>query len=248
MSDSKSPSKTERTTPAYIPWKTFISYVASLKNTTVPHTLDSTVRPSSMAGGLWRQLTSSLQFLGLIDHAKVTSDALAKLVKASGTSDWKKAVVDHVLPAYAAITEGVPIDRASSGQLEKGFRTVGGVDGQMLDKAVRFYLHALKDAGVRYSDHLAMRKDRGGPKKPRQTKPKSDDPKTRRPSNRREDGKDYKDDESGNGTGLISFPLFFKGKPVGAIQVPEDVDADDIKLVELQVSVIKAYAAQKVAT
>jgi hypothetical protein len=252
MSDTKTSAAEPAVSPPYIPWKTFSAYAGSLKSSTIPHTLDSSVRPSSMAGSLWRQLASALQFLGLIDPHKVVKDAMGKLVKSHGTGEWAAAVKSYVLPAYAGIVDGLPLDRATSQQLEKCFRERGHVDGQMLDKVIRFYLHSLREAGVKYSDHLAIRKDRGT-KKPRAPKQKSSDPPTRESANGRDqDGRTKKKkstvespDEDIAPPGTKRFPLYFKDKADGMILVPDELDNDDLKVIELTVSVIKAYAGQK---
>ena len=237
------------TSPPYIPWKSFIGYVAALKNTTVPHTLDGTVRPKSMAGGLWRQLTSALQFLGLINASKVTQEGLRKLVKAHGTAEWKKVVHDCVLPAYAKIVLDTPIENATPGQLEKRFRELGKVDGQMLQKSMRFYLHALKESGVKYSDHLAMRQQRmtGRKAAASRKKQKREDQSaaTNGVSAAVENGGEPRGQkESECPAGLIEQRLFFRGKPTGLIRVPADLSEDDCRVVALTLEVLKAYAEQ----
>jgi hypothetical protein len=233
--------------PVYLPWKTFSAYIVSLKDTTVPHTLDNTVKPSNMAGGVWRHLTSALQFLGLLDSQKVVKDALGKLVKAHGTPEWGAAIKECLLPAYAKIVDGLPLARATSGQLEKCFKGTGNVQGQMLEKAIRFYLHALKEAGVKYSDHLMMRK--GKTVKAGGSKQKSAKIKTAAVAEEKTD-KDTETNHSeklkgGAPQGMISFPLHFKGKPAGEIRVHKDLNNEDVALIELTVNVIKAYAGQK---
>jgi hypothetical protein len=254
MSDSKAKSAETTATPPYIPWKAFAGYTGSLKTSTVPHTLDSSVRPRSMAGGAWRQLTSTLQFLGLTDAHKVTKESFGKLVKAHGTAEWPATLKAHVVTAYAPIVDGLPLDRATSQQLEKAFRERGHVDGQMLDKAIRFYLHALREAEVKYSDLLAMRKDRPA-RKPRAAKPKAAE---QNGSAGAKTGTGAKAHASKGGgeppvadepipPGTIRFPLYFKGKVPGSILVPDQLDNDDLKVIELTVSVIKAYAAQNKA-
>ena len=204
-----------------------------------------------MAGGVWRQLLSALQFLGLIDSQKVTKDAIGKLVKAHGTPEWAKMVKDLVLPAYDQIVDGLPLDRATSQQLEKCFREHGKVDGQMADKCIRFYLHALKDAGVKYSALFLIRKDRSGKKSKPRTKPLPNGS-ARLPKPEQKAQPDTWDENSDDqaepvAVALHSYPLYFKGKPTGVVRIPEELDNEDLKVIELTLSVIKAYAAQKPA-
>jgi hypothetical protein len=204
-----------------------------------------------MAGGVWRQLMSALQFMGLIDQQKVVKDSLGKLVKSHGTPEWGKAVKEYALPAYERIVDGLPLDRATSQQLEKCFRDQGKVDGQMLDKCIRFYLHGLKEAGVKYSGLFLIRKDRTA-RKPRPLKTKASpngsgttpkpDPTTDPSPSADGDADDTHDDT------FISYPLHFKGKSAGVIRVPKKLDSEDVMLIKLTVPLIEAYAAQKAAT
>jgi hypothetical protein len=147
----------------YIPWKTFEHYAASLKKVgTPPHTLDNSARPSSMSGGLWRALVSGLKFLKLVEPDGEATDKLAKLVKAHGTPEWTAAVKQYVVPAYAAVVGDLPVKNATVAQLDARFKAHSKLDGQMLRKAERFYLHALRDAGIEYSPLFAMRRESTG--------------------------------------------------------------------------------------
>jgi hypothetical protein len=239
--------------PPYIPWKSFGNYIAALKNTTVPHTLDNTVRPSNMAGGLWRQLTSAMQFLGLINGSKVAQESLGRLVKAHGSPEWKGAVSAYVLPAYAKIIGELPIASATAGQLEKCFKEEGHVQGQMLEKSMRFYIHALKEAGVKYSSYFTTRREKsirktagtgkGNPKK-------KDEPtvagngESEHPTAANKSPPAQGAEDSSIPAGLIEQRLFFKGKPTGCIRVPADLTVEDCKVIELTLAVLKAYAEQ----
>lgn len=251
-STQTNPPEVAGATPAYIPWKSFAGYLAALKTTTIPHTLDSTVRPKAMAGGLWRQLTSALQFLGFINTNKVTQEAFRRVVKAYGTLEWKRAVSEYILPAYTKIIGDTPIDTATSGQLEKRFREHGKVDGQMLEKCVRFYLHALKDAGVKYSDYLAMRRKKttskrvggNGKKHGKKDQPFKEDAIAGQPDNPGNGIAHREQIDDATSPGLIEQRLFFRGKPTGCIRVPKNLTEDDCKVIELTLAVLKAYAAQ----
>jgi hypothetical protein len=233
-------------TPAYIPWKTFTNYIESLKSTTLPHTLDNTVKPKEMAGGLWRQLLSALQFLDLIDADKIVQDRFGELRKAYATEQWAQKVKECVLPAYSKIVKDLPIERASGGQLEKCFKDNAGVDGQMGDKAIRFYLYALREGGVKYSDHLGIRKSKGTKRAATtRTKPAQSNVKPKEATVQVGTNGADKSDPPPKGT--RDFPLFFKGGRDGLIRVPNDLNADDCKMIELSIPLIQAYAAQQAA-
>lgn len=234
--------------PPYIPWKSFIGYLDALKKTTVPHTLDNTARPQTMAGGLWNQLVSALQFLGLVKANKEAEDSLSKLVKSHGTPEWKVAVKDFLLPPYKRIIGDLPIESATTGQLEKRFHENGRVDGQLLEKSIRFYLHALKDGGVKYSSYLGMRRDKGQSRKASANKRKK--AKDGAPIENGQDPKKMQRQEQPDEmppSGLIEQRLYFKGKPAGCIRVPENLSVEDCVVIELQLAVLKAYASQGAA-
>jgi hypothetical protein len=240
--------ETTALTPPYIPWKSFVSYLAGLKNTTIPQTLDNSVRPASMAGGVWRQLTSALQFLGFINASKVVQDVFKATVRAYGSPEWKGAVSSHVLPAYAKIIGDLPLGNATAGQLEKRFRENGKIDGQMLEKCIRFYIHALREADVKYSSYFAMRRKRAISKRAGANKAnrKKRDDASADNGHRDQTDKTSSGEQPGENppAGLIEQRLFFKGKPTGYIRVPADLTEEDCKVIQLTLEVLKAYAAQ----
>jgi len=242
--DTKSELKASRN-PPYIPWKTFENYIGGLKGSTVPHTLDGSIKPKGMAGGMWRQLLSAIRFLGLTKEGNVVDDSLESLVASHGTDQWGQAVKETILPAYDDIVGDLPLDNATPGQLNKCFVDRSGANGQVLDKCVRFYLHALKHSGTKYSSHLSMREPGASPKRnvagKRRQKPKSTEqsgdtiPHTPPARNQPEAAK--------TPTGMIDFPI-----PIGDmssfIRIPRSITMDQYPMVAAIMNAVETLAKQ----
>ncbi len=222
----------EEVKPVYIPWKTFESYIISLKGTTIPHTLDGSVRPNSMAGGVWRQLISALRFLGLIDGENAVSGAMEALVLAHGTDQWQSAVKEHVLTSYDEIVGDLPIENATAAQLNTQFKNASPVEGQMLSKAVRFYIHSLDQCGVKYSSLFKKRESTGvrprrnatNPRKPKGTPTKPEEP-------------------AGTPKGMMEFHVPF-GAVDGLIRVPRDIRTNQLPVFKAIVGAVEKLADQ----
>jgi hypothetical protein len=157
MAKQKSKEEGSRPIAAYIPFKTFGAFIDKLHGTAVPPNIDSSVL-RHMSGSMRSQLMSALRFLGLIDANGNTTESLRALVKAYKTDKWRD-VLQHILyEAYDEVVGNVDLDTGTGANLDEAFRSRGSVDGQMLDKAVRFYLAALREVGQAFSPHFASRK------------------------------------------------------------------------------------------
>ncbi|HEX3897401.1 MAG TPA: hypothetical protein VHW73_14475, partial [Rudaea sp.] len=73
---------------------------------------------------------------------------------------WKENLEFVVMEGYSEVIGNVDLDAGTSANLDDAFRSRGSVDGQMLDKAVRFYLAALREIGITFSPHFGTRKVR----------------------------------------------------------------------------------------
>ena len=224
----------------YIPWETFTGFVGHLKATAVPSRIDKSVMPASMPALTRGQIQSAIRFLGLVDDAGTTNQRLKVLVAAFETDQWQNAIRETLFEPYLPIVGDLDVDNATQHQLDERFRAAG-VDGQMLLKSIRFYLAMMTASGCTFSPHLmAKRKSGASPRKKPATKP--DHEKKAKSADR---------EEAHNGTGATAFtpakgtrsyPLYFKNKPDGAIIVPAELDANDCKVIELQLAVLRAYA------
>jgi hypothetical protein len=224
---AKQAPENDKLTPVYIPFATFQSFIEALKNTTIPPRIDNSVTPT-MSGQMRGALTSCLRFLNLVDSARHVTPNLKPLVDAFGTDQWKEALLQVVVDAYSEITDGLDLDHATGGQLNEHFREKGGVDGQVLEKCVRFYLSALDASGVTYSPHF---KTRGA-----KTVRKSNGPK---PKVRKSKQGDLPDDEVLTvdtsklaADGLVPFVVSFPDKAAAKFFLPKNITEDDWTLID----------------
>ena len=165
MSDSTNVRK--RVVP-YAAWRTFRSFLGDLVTKGTPSRIDHTVM-TGKSGSVQSAIRKTLQFLDLTDASNTPTDKLQSLLGALDTDEWAPALKRVVLDAYGPIVEDLDMETGTAQQLAECFRTRGHVSGNTLTMAVRFFLGALKDAGVKHSGYFAApprppSKKRGTPK------------------------------------------------------------------------------------
>lgn len=246
---------TKKPMPPYLPYATFRGFVETLHQNALPHVIDKSLM-RNLSGGVQSHLMVALRFLGLIGPKGETVDKLQKLCAAFGKpGEWQTELKLVVESAYSSIIGTHDIARLSDKQLEDAFKAGAAVEGSMLARATRFYLQALTDAKVTISPYLLNRKKRQagkrqGPKLPKSVQAASNgEERATTPTAPVATGGGSEAPKANEApAGTIPFPLYFKGKSQGAIYVPETLNDEDVKLIELTVSVIKAYAASKAAS
>jgi hypothetical protein len=139
----------------YISWKTFTSFIASVHGK-VPHQIDTSIL-RNMSGTARSQLLSALKFLELINVNGITQDSLNKLADSYNTENWKPTLADFLNRSYKSVIGDLNLTKATPAMLRDRFRDNGNVDGGTVDSALRFYLSGLKEADVKFSDHLVIR-------------------------------------------------------------------------------------------
>lgn len=146
----------EKRIPApYISWKTFISFITSIHGK-VPAQIDPSIL-RNMSGTARSQLLSALKFLELVDTDGITMDSLKKLADVHNGEQWKPTLAQFLRHAYAKVIGDLNLESATPAMLRERFRNNGGVDGGTVDLALRFYLSGLKEAEIKFSDHLVVR-------------------------------------------------------------------------------------------
>lgn len=229
----KTTKKPLKTVP-YIPFKTFTGFIDKLHSTAVPPIIDSSLL-DTMSGSMKGQLLSSLRFLNLVDINNAVNETLINLIKAYKTDVLEIALKGIFTKAYHEITDKINLNTGTAQQLNDSFRKLGNVDGQMLDKAVRFYLTGLENSGIKYSPFFKAKKVRkGGPRKSKKSKKK-----TRKDSGEDLDDEDSDDEEEEATSGKrekieISIP----GKKSFSVRLPTDMDKEDWEMVK---SMLEAY-------
>jgi hypothetical protein len=139
----------------YIAWKTFTAFIASIHGK-VPAQVDASIL-RTMSGTARSQLLSALKFLDLIDADGITQDSLKKLADIYNTEQWKAGLATFLTHSYKRVVTDLDLTSATPAMLRERFRNNGGVDGSTVDSALRFYLSGLKEADVKFSDHLNIR-------------------------------------------------------------------------------------------
>lgn len=139
--------------PPYVAFSTFKRLIETLSKTAVPGRIDRSVLPK-MSGVTQSQLTSAFKFLHLIGPDGTTKQPLHDLVKAYGSEQWAAALGETISGAYVQIVDGLNLDSGTANELRDIFRRRGKVDGQLLMKAVRFYLKAMAEANMEISPHF----------------------------------------------------------------------------------------------
>ena len=237
----------QKNLPPYVSYPTLRNFLETLSNTATPKHIDKSMMPT-LSGATQSHLMSTLRALGLTKPDGESTPLLHSLVEAVGKDTWPAALGGCLANAYAPILGDLNISHATPKQLRDRFKDVGGAEGSMNERCIRFYLMAMKDAKIAISPHLLARKPKGsGPKRspvvpqtPATDGTPQEDKKPKTPPGNGGDPVDYSKDKS-----LKEFPVYFKGKPNGMVLVPENITTDDCAMFELTLGVIKAYAAQQ---
>jgi hypothetical protein len=146
-------SGSQRSIPPYMPYRTFLTFLDSLK-VGVPSHIDKSVL-KSMAGGMQQALKAALRYMNLIDHASVPQTALYDLAASEGASR-KKLLHDLFETTYGFLRESVELEVTTPAQLESAF-VATGASGDTVRKAIGFMLAFARDAEVEVSPHLLKR-------------------------------------------------------------------------------------------
>lgn len=140
--------------PPYGPFKAFMQILSDMRGSVVPNRLDSTYWGSGKSGSTLAALNTAFKFFGLVKDSKEAEPKLSEFIKAFKENE-KEALSDLVFDAYQdALGKINDLDGATLGQLNDAFRTTYSVDGDMLKKAVRFFIHAATEAGTKLSPHI----------------------------------------------------------------------------------------------
>jgi hypothetical protein len=150
------PDTAAQPTPPYTAFTTFKNFLTTLKKTTIPPIIDTSMM-GNMSGSAQGQIKQTLRFLGLTTLAGTVTPQLRALVGALGTDKWKETLTQTMTEAYKPVIQDLDIENATLGQLMECIKTRGGLNGSALRKATRFYLDAAKDAGIKLSPHFAVR-------------------------------------------------------------------------------------------
>ena len=229
MTDDK---KLLKKSTTYIPLKTLTGFIERLSATVVPSIIDGSLL-STMSGSMKSQLMSALRFMGLIKINGAVNEKLKKLVDAYNTDTWKTTFAEIINESYAEVIGDVNLSTGTAQQLNEAFRLRGGVDGQMLEKAVRFYLAALAECDIKVSPHFTA-------KRARKTTPRKKSKK--KSTNQEQEPGSFADFDIGEeDSGMAKFHIPIPGKRNGIIVIPDDINQGDWDMVKIM---LDAYIAR----
>ncbi len=142
-------------TPAYVPYTTFITALDSLKRDGIPGTgkIDKSLWDTH-AGAIQGQLLIALRFLGLIDENNRVLPPLPLLVNASpeGRKPILRGLVEN---SYSALL-AMDLNTISQGQLDQALREYG-VNGSTLVRAARFFVKVCQETGIPISNRVTAK-------------------------------------------------------------------------------------------
>lgn len=216
--------KVSKSVPS-IPFKTYIAFIERLHSTAVPPMIDGSLL-HTMSGSMKSQLLSSLRFLNLIDLQNNVQESMHDLIKSYKSDTWSSSLKEVVAIAYSDAIVNVNIDSGTALQLDDAFKKNYSIDGQVLEKAVRFYLAALDECGIKYSPHFKVRRVRKSAIK-KKVKPKK--------KNQEENNLDDFDDNNldNNQAERAKFRIPIPGKGDCIIALPTDLEQGDWDMVKI---------------
>ena len=138
--------------PPYVPYRTFLNFLDSLKNVVMPSHIDKAVI-GSLSGGMQSWLKASLKSMKLVDVEARPQERLRKLVASEG-EDRKVLLRELFNATYAPLLKGkVDLQSTTTPNLKSAFAELGA-QGETIDKQVAFLMALAKDAGLELSAHL----------------------------------------------------------------------------------------------
>lgn len=224
-----------------IPYGTFGRFkitVDQFAENIVPSVLNNHVLRTS--GGDFSALMTALKFLGLINSDQTVKPEFRALVelRKKDEGQYKAQLLKIIKAAYADTpVSKVDVTHGTLPELEKAFKDAGVPQGQMVTKAIRFYIKALEDCGVEVSKYITE-------PRPRVRKPK--DQKPRKPEGKQES----------QNTNTVTLPPAdtppsdFERQPIpginGAfIQYPTGITEANCDLFEAMIGVLRTYAKSR---
>lgn len=149
--------ETSRIAAPYASYRSFINFINTLGETTVPSRIDRSVF-GKMSGGAAYSILASMKALKLIDEQGVPQEILIRLVDSGG--EERKIVLKEILEAgYPSFWDGsINLKHTTPGQFDEHVREHFAVRGSTVDKVAAFFLSAAEEAGIDISAHLKNRK------------------------------------------------------------------------------------------
>lgn len=138
--------------PPYLPYKTLINFLDSMK-VAVPARIDRSIL-HSMSGTMQGQLIAALEYLHLINPANgVPTEKLTQLVHSEG-AEKQRVLKEIITTSYSFLfKDDFDLTRVTSNQLQELFIN-SGTSGDTTRKSIAFFMSISKAAGLPLSPHL----------------------------------------------------------------------------------------------
>lgn len=227
---------TEKDSIPYGTYGRFKLTVDQFAENITPTVLDNHVLRTS--GGDFSALMTTLKFLGLINNDQSVKPEFRALVelRKKDEAEYKAQLLKIINTAYAPTpVSKVDITHGTLPQLEKAFKDAGVPQGQMVTKAIRFYVKAIEDCGVQVSKYITEPRPRvRQPKPPKPPKPARDGS----PTN---GGGAAIEDRTPQGFERVSIP----GLADAFVQYPTNITDSNCDLFEAIIGVLRTYAKSR---
>jgi hypothetical protein len=176
MTTEPTPVATDKPTPPYVAYTTLKNFLSTMRTAGgAPIVIDRSVF-GGMSGGYQAQVKGALRFLGMIDKdSKPTVFMHAAVAATEKTEDWT-TVVSALLNQYYPTIVAHPLTNTTPDALRKEFEATFGGKPDLISKAVTFFVHAAKDAGMPLSPRLTERQRGGGSRRGGPRRHRSDQP------------------------------------------------------------------------
>lgn len=149
--------------PPYVPYRTFITFLDTVRGLGVmPSHIDKSVM-SSLSGGMQSWLRASLRYMKLINAEGEPDDRLERLAFTQG--DERKSQLRELFKStYGFLNGKIDLQNTTPQKLRSAVLELGA-QGETVDKILAFMVAMAKDAGVPISSLLTKRSI--APRRPR---------------------------------------------------------------------------------
>lgn len=138
--------------PPYTSYRSLRTLIEEMRAQGFPSHVDKDVM-RKFSGSVRSQLVTALRFLKLITEDNETTPTLAGLVEAEQPDEWKQKLSAVLVDSYGSLLE-LPLANFTLTQLTKEFKERYKAKDDVIEKCVRFFVHAAKDAGIELSKRI----------------------------------------------------------------------------------------------
>lgn len=138
--------------PPYVAFRSVKTLIEDMRTQGYPSHVDKDVM-KRFSGSVRSQLTTALRFLGLINDANETTTRLEILVESKSPEEWKAALKSLLEDTYGSLLE-LPLPQMTPTALAKEFKERYKAKDEVIEKCVRFFVHAAKEAGIELSKRI----------------------------------------------------------------------------------------------